>query len=109
MARKPAKPSGRRYSSVAEMPKEQKRIQGWLTTPRTKPYDSKGIKRVPCVRCAAPAEHQWQVCADKRHFRALCLACDIDLNALVLKWAGDPNWEPKVEAYARSHGQIYEG
>lgn len=71
----------------------------WLTTPRTQPYTTAGIRRVKCVRCAAPAVHQWQVCADGNHYRALCLDCDIALNAMVLAWANDPKASSKMVAY----------
>lgn len=73
----------------------------WRSVGRTQPYTSIGISRVPCVRCGAKAHHQWQVCADKRYYRALCLDCDIELNAMVLKWANDPDAQAKAEAYAR--------
>ena len=68
---------------------------------RTTPYTERGITRKACVRCDKPAQFQWQVCADKRVFRTLCLACDIALNRLVLRWAGDPDWKPKCAAYAK--------
>lgn len=71
----------------------------WRRRPRTEPYTAIGIKRVPCVRCGAPAVHQWQVCADQRRYRALCLDCDISLNRMVLIWANDPDALAKVTAY----------
>ena len=71
----------------------------WLRKPRKEPYTAIGITRVPCVRCGAPSVHQWQVCADSRVFRSLCLDCDIALNKLVLQWANDPNWREKCERY----------
>lgn len=52
----------------------------WAARPRREPYTAAGIKRVRCVRCEAPAVHQWQVCADLNRYRALCLDCDIALN-----------------------------
>jgi hypothetical protein len=69
--------------------------------PRKEPYTGSGIKRVPCVRCGQKAVHQWNVCADGNHFRALCLPSDIDLNRVVLEWANDPHAKAKVEAYAK--------
>lgn len=73
----------------------------WKHRPRTKPYTALGIARAECVRCGEPAFHQWQVCADRRYFRALCLDCDIDLNRMVLQWANDPDWEVKCERYEK--------
>lgn len=71
----------------------------WKSRPRSKPYTDQGIRRVPCVRCHKPALHQWQVCADGNKFRALCLDCDIELNRLVLEWAGDPDHQAKCDRY----------
>jgi hypothetical protein len=39
------------------------------------------------------------VCADGRAYRVLCLACDVALNALVLRWVRDPRWREKIAAY----------
>lgn len=80
--------------------------KGWLALARTKPYTAIGIRRVPCVRCGAPAVHQWQVCADNNYFRALCLDCDIALNAYVLAWANDPNAAAKMAVYAAKQRAI---
>lgn len=71
----------------------------WLSKPRTAPYTAIGIKRCKCIRCGKPAVHQWNVCADRNHYRALCLDCDIALNLLVLEWANDPNAAEKVAKY----------
>lgn len=71
----------------------------WKLKGRREPYTSLGIKRVPCVRCGAPAVHQWNVCADRNVYRALCLDCDIALNKLVLEWANDPDAAEKVARY----------
>lgn len=73
--------------------------QGWSAKPRTQPYSTEGIKRVLCVRCGDPAHHQWQVCADGNHYRAICLDCDIALNRIVLEWANDPDAKAKCDAY----------
>lgn len=78
----------------------------WLARPRTEPYTAQGIRRVKCVRCSSPAVHQWQVCADDNHYRALCLACDVELNKMVLEWARDPNAASKVAAYAVRQEQV---
>jgi hypothetical protein len=68
---------------------------------RREPYTEKGIKQAACIRCGAPACHQWQVCADRRYFRPLCLRCDFALNRLVLEWAGDPDANKKCEQYEK--------
>lgn len=70
----------------------------WKQRRRT-PYSARGIETVSCIRCHAPAVHQWQVCADGRVYRPLCLACDIALNRLVLEWAGDPEAKAKCDTY----------
>lgn len=66
---------------------------------RKKPYTVIGIARLKCFRCKAQAVHQWQVCADGNQYRPLCLACDIALNALVLRWMRDPQAKQKLAAY----------
>lgn len=66
---------------------------------RAEPFTVEEILQVPCCRCGAPSYHQWQVCADLRVFRSLCLECDIALNRLVLTWAGCPDVEAKMSAY----------
>lgn len=66
---------------------------------RKKPYTCIGIGRLPCFRCGEKARYQWQICADKRLFRPLCTACDIELNVMVLRWTGDPDAEAKIAAY----------
>lgn len=71
---------------------------------RRQPYTVRGIRRLPCFRCGAPAEHQWQICSDNNLYRPLCLACDIALNELVLRWMGFPDWEAKIERYKRQEG-----
>lgn len=68
---------------------------------RRKPYTAAGIRRLPCFRCGRPACHQWQVCADNRLFRPLCLQCDHDLNEITLFWMGDPDAGAKVAAYRK--------
>ena len=66
---------------------------------RKTPYTEAGIKRKNCFRCQAVASTQWQICADDNIYRPLCLACDIALNKLVLKWMKFPNWEAKLTKY----------
>lgn len=68
---------------------------------RRRPYTVRGIRRLPCFRCGEPAEHQWQVCADGSLYRPLCIACDIALNELVLRWMGFPNWQEMIERYKK--------
>lgn len=74
---------------------------GWHRRARTQPYTAEGIRRVPCVRCGAPAAHQWQTCADARHFRALCVQCDIALNRVVLRFMRHPNVAGAMRAYEK--------
>lgn len=71
-----------------------------MTRPRHTPYTVRGIKRVACWRCGAlPGYSNWQVCADGNAYRALCVGCDISLNALVMHWMNVPEWRAKVHAY----------
>lgn len=72
---------------------------------RTTPYTEIGIRRVPCARCGKPSRFQWNICADKEHgsrqtlFRGLCIDCDIELNAMVMRWVWGDTREPDIEAY----------
>lgn len=66
---------------------------------RRRPYTALGISRVPCAKCGAPSRFQWQVCADARAYRGICVACDVALNRLVLEFVGDPEREAKMTAY----------
>ena len=70
----------------------------WSTRRKT-PYTQIGMSRLKCVRCGGQAVHQWQVCADDNTFRPLCLPCDVELNRLVLTWAGHPNVDEAIERY----------
>lgn len=65
------------------------------------PYTSQGISRVLCSRagCGRRADHQWSACADGNVARPLCGECDVELNAVALRWWGDPNWLVKIRAY----------
>lgn len=69
--------------------------------PRRKPYTEIGISRVPCLRCGAPSEEQWNICADGNVFRGVCARCDVAVNALVMKFMRVPNWKAKMLAYAK--------
>lgn len=80
--------------------------RGWASVRRAA-YTERGIARRRCVRCASPALFQWQVCADNRIFRPLCLDCDIALNRLVLEWAGDPRWQMKCKKYEKQKRAEY--
>ena len=71
---------------------------------RKKPYTARGIRRVPCARCGAPAEHQWQVCANGNRWQGLCLKCDIGLNRAALRYMRHPHAERLIEAYAKNVG-----
>lgn len=66
---------------------------------RRRPYTARGIRRVPCFRCGQPSHAEWRICADGNRPRGICLACDADLNAVVLAWAGDPEADAKMTAY----------
>jgi len=71
-----------------------------MTRPRRKPYTSAGITRLKCYRCRKNrARHQWQICADGNVWRPICIPCDVELNAMVLRWTGDPDAEAKIERY----------
>ena len=72
---------------------------------RTKPYTEIGIKRLKCARCNNKGYASWQVCADDRIYRPMCLQCDIELNELVLKWMGDPLVEEKMGKYRELKAQ----
>jgi len=71
---------------------------------RKKPYTTIGVKRCKCARCGKPARYQWQICADGNIYRPLCTECDIELNEMVLKWAGFPDWESMMQEYRRKVG-----
>jgi hypothetical protein len=67
---------------------------------RKRPYTEIGISRLPCVRCGAKSRFQWQICSDDRLYRPVCTNCDLELNRMVLEWAGFPDWEEKYRRYA---------
>lgn len=66
---------------------------------RRQPYTWAGVRRLPCFRCGEPAHRQWQVCADGRLYRPLCLDCDIELNRLVLDWMRFPDAGHMADRY----------
>lgn len=71
---------------------------------RRKPYTTRGITRIPCVRCGEPSEYQWQCCANGNRWLGLCEACDIALNNLVLKFFKFPNRRELMRRYRASAG-----
>ena len=73
---------------------------------RKEPYTANGIKRLPCVRCGKKASHQWQICADGRLYRPICVACDIALNEMVLKFVGFVDVEEKMARYTETMGLL---
>lgn len=72
------------------------------STDRREPYTAEGIKRIACIRCGSrPSIHQWQICADKRRFRPVCLNCDVRLNKLVLEFFDYPDREEVLRRYVK--------
>lgn len=57
---------------------------------RRKPYTERGIRRVPCVKCGAPARHEWRICSTNA-YSAVCTTCDVELNRMVATWAFGPD------------------
>lgn len=76
---------------------------------RTKPYTAIGIKRLRCFRCGQPARTQWQICADGRQYRPLCISCDISLNRATLAYMGfsDAEIMSKMDAYESKLLKLY--
>lgn len=72
---------------------------GWQGSGRRTPYTQRGIERLKCIRCGEKAATQWQVCADDRRFRPICLACDIALNRMVLSWMHHPRADEVMTRY----------
>lgn len=67
--------------------------------PRKKPYTVIGVRRLKCFRCGSPAEAQWQICSDGNVYRPICVACDIALNEVVLRFMRFRDWRSKIRAY----------
>ena len=65
---------------------------------------------VKCRRCKLhPAHDSWTLsaCADgnkKREFK-LCSQCDVDLNAMVMRFLNVPHAEVKIEKYRKERLQ----
>lgn len=68
---------------------------------RRKPYTATGIRRVPCARCGEPSSVSWQSCANGRWYVAICTACDLAINAMVLAFFNIPNRCELMAAYRR--------
>ncbi|MEG3086194.1 hypothetical protein [Sphingomonas sp. PB4P5] len=66
---------------------------------RSKPYTAIGIKRVPCLRCGAPSEQQWNICS-LPGYHGICTPCDVALNAMVLEFMGLPDAGTRAAEYA---------
>lgn len=66
---------------------------------RKSAYTDRGISRVKCTRCGAPASQQWQVCANGRWYAGICDACDVALNAAVLEFMAIPNRDNLIRNY----------
>lgn len=71
---------------------------------RPEPYTEAGIRRLKCIRCGNPAQYQWQICSDGNNYRPICPSCDVELNAMVLRWMRHPDADALAEQYARSKG-----
>lgn len=70
--------------------------------PRPRVYTDRGLKRVGCSRCGAPASEQWQLraCVTGRMlWYPLCLAHDIELNRLVVEFLQVPRGDELLAAY----------
>ena len=72
---------------------------------RREPYTERGISRVPCCRCGESSSYQWQCCATKNKWMALCVECDIGLNRVALEYIGLPNAEDLLQKYAAKISQ----
>lgn len=67
---------------------------------RRQPYTERGIRRVPCTKCGKPSAFQWQICADGNVYRGLCAEHDVELNAMVMRWAFGETREDAIRRYA---------
>jgi hypothetical protein len=69
---------------------------------RRRPYTASGIRRLPCTRCGAkPSYATWQLCADGRLHRPFCKACDIKINAKMMRWVWGDRREADLAAYVK--------
>jgi hypothetical protein len=69
---------------------------------RLKPYSAIGIARVPCCRCGAPANQQWQACANGRRYLPVCIECDIAINRMALEFMGFDRVDERIAMYAEN-------
>ncbi len=76
---------------------------------RRKPYTEAGIRRLKCFRCGGPARTQWSICADGNRARPLCVACDVALNVLVLRWVRHPDAARMAADYREKMKRRYDG
>lgn len=65
---------------------------------RRKPYTARGIARVPCMRCGAPSEHQWRICATGL-WHPVCIACDLLINRTVAELMLPDHARELIESY----------
>ena len=80
-------------------PADRERL--WRPRRKGRPYTAKGIARLACVRCGERAHATWGICADGNQHRPLCKACDVALNAMVLRWAKHPDAANLIATYKR--------
>ena len=67
---------------------------------RKTPHFEEEIAFLPCSRCGKwPSRFDWNICSDGNIQRPICLACDLALQELVLRFMGFPNWKRKLAAY----------
>lgn len=66
---------------------------------RKKPYTEQGISRKNCIRCGEQALYQWQICSDGNNYRPVCGQCDIEMNAMVLKFMRHPHANQLADEY----------
>lgn len=68
---------------------------------RKQEYTQAGIERLYCcvAGCDRKAFAQWRSCADQQLNRPFCPEHDVELNARMLKWTGDPDWKIKTQLY----------
>jgi hypothetical protein len=64
-----------------------------------KPYTQRGIGRVPCLRCGRPSTQQWSICSLRNRYFGICDACDILLNATVLRFMRIPDRAARLAGY----------
>ena len=57
------------------------------------------IAKRRCLRCRKRGHATWSICADGNRPRVICRACDVALNRMVLRWAGDGQWRQKMARY----------